>query len=123
MSEKEVKKQIITKNVENLNSATQIKGKKSKTRMMLVLIFIAVFTTVSYVQLRGSYLQYKEVGENFINIFYTNLTYKYAIMGINFIILYILIYFTNRGIKKGLKPFFEKEKIRLDSNKGIQSLF
>ena len=110
MSEKEVKKQIITKNVENLNSATQIKGKKSKTRMMLVLIFIAVFTTVSYVQLRGSYLQYKEVGENFINIFYTNLTYKYAIMGINFIILYILIYFTNRGIKKGLKPFFEKKK-------------
>ena len=31
-------------------------------------------------------------------------------MAINFVFLYIVIYFTNRGIKKGLKPFFEKEK-------------
>ena len=27
-----------------------------------------------------------------------------------FVILYFILYFTNRGIKKGLKPFFEKEK-------------
>ena len=31
-------------------------------------------------------------------------------MGVNFVFLYFVIYFTNRGIKKGLEPFFEKEK-------------
>ena len=51
-----------------------------------------------------------ELGENYVQTFITNLNYKYIIFGINFIVLYFLIYFTNRGIKKGLKPFFEQEK-------------
>ena len=83
---------------------------KNKTRMMIVILFLLVFLGISYIQLRGSFLEYKELGEQYINIFYTNLFYRYGIMGVNFIILYIIIYFTNRGIKKGLKPFFEKEK-------------
>ncbi|MFQ7076325.1 MAG: UPF0182 family protein, partial [Clostridia bacterium] len=64
----------------------------------------------SYIELRGSYLEYLELGQNYTNIFYTNLTYRYGIMAVNFVILYFILYFTNRGIKKGLKPFFEKEK-------------
>ncbi len=83
--------------------------KKSKTRMILVLLFIGVFAIISYVSLRGSYLEYIELGEKYIKIFETNLVYKYSIMSINFVILYFIIYMTNRGIKKGLKPFFEKE--------------
>ena len=85
------------------------KGKK-RTRMTLVLIFLILFIGISYIQLRGSYLEYKELGEKYINIFYTNMFYRYGIMAINFVFLYIIIYFTNRGIKKGLKPFFEKEQ-------------
>ena len=84
--------------------------KKSKTRMIIVLLFIAIFAICSYVSLRGTYLQYKELGENYIQAFETNLKCKYIIFGINFVLLYIIMYFTNRGIKKGLKPFFEKEK-------------
>ena len=84
--------------------------KKSKTRMIIVLLFIAIFAIGSYVSLRGTYLQYKELGENYIQAFETNLQCKYIIFGINFVLLYIIMYFTNRGIKKGLKPFFEKEK-------------
>lgn len=84
--------------------------KKSKTRMITVLLFVLLFAIISCISLRGSYLQYKELGENYVQTFITNLNYKYAIFGINFIILYFLIYFTNRGIKKGLKPFFDKEK-------------
>ena len=83
---------------------------KSKIRMILVIIFILLFILVSYIILRGSYLEYKELGEAYVQEFFTNLKFKYSIMGINFIFLYILIYFTNRGIKKGLKQFFDKEK-------------
>lgn len=86
------------------------KRKKSKTRIILVLLFLLLFAGISYIELRGSYLEYLELGQNYTNIFYTNLTYRYGIMAVNFVILYFILYFTNRGIKKGLKPFFEKEK-------------
>ena len=83
--------------------------KKSKTRMIIVMLFILVFAIITFINLRGTYLEYKELGENYVQAFFTNLSYKYIIFGVNFIILYILIHFTNRGIKKGLKTFFEKE--------------
>lgn len=89
------------------------KKKNSKIRMLLVILFILIFAIISYVQLRGSYLEYLELGESYTNIFKTNITYRYTIMGINFIALYVVIYLTNRGIKKGLKPFFEKEEIQI----------
>lgn len=84
--------------------------KKSKLRMILVLLFIAIFGLVTFISLRGSYLEYQELGENIAQIFFTNLQYKYTIIIANFVFLYIVIYLTNRGIKKGLKVFFEQEK-------------
>ena len=84
--------------------------KKSKLRAVIVILFIIIFAIGSYINLRGTYLQYKELGENYVQSFWTNLMYKYIIFGINFVVLYFLIYFTNRGIRKGLKEFFEKEK-------------
>ena len=85
-------------------------NKKMKTRVILVLLFIALFSVISYISLSGSYLEYKELGENYTEVFFTNLKYKYTIFGINFIALYFIIYMTTRGIKKGLKSFFDKEK-------------
>ena len=96
--------------VENVKVQTKPKVKKSKIRMFAVILFILIFSAVSYIQLRGSYLEYLELGQNYIDVFRTNLMYKYTIMAINFVVLFLIIYFTNRGIKKGLKPFFEKEK-------------
>ena len=87
-----------------------MESKKSKKRMIAVLLFIILFAIISFISLRGNYLQYKELGENYVQTFITNLNYKYTIFVINFIVLYFLIYFTNKGIKKGLKPFFEKDK-------------
>ena len=103
-----VKTEELSKTKENKTEV--VKKKNSKTRMILVIIFLLLFALVSYISLRGSYLEYLELGEKYTNIFYTNLSYKYGIMAINFVVLYCIIYFTNRGIKKGLKPFFEKEK-------------
>ena len=95
-----------SKKVENVKVQTKPKGKNSKIRMFAVILFILIFSAVSYIQLRGSYLEYLELGQNYIDVFRTNLMYKYTIMAINFVVLFLIIYFTNRGIKKGLKPFF-----------------
>ncbi len=120
-NKKKVKEQEITQEKEKNNATnlpkedknikeTETKQKKGKLRKGLVLIFLVVFAIIMYISLRGSYLEFLELGEEFVPVFYTNLTYKAIIMGVNFIILYFLIYMTNRGIKKGLKVFFDKEK-------------
>ena len=79
-------------------------------RRIAVLVFIFILLIISVINIRGSYLEYKELGQNYVSIFYTNLKYQYSIMGINFIILYIIFYIAGRGIKKGLKVFFDEEK-------------
>lgn len=81
-----------------------------KARAILVIAFIAIYLLVTYISLRGQYLEYLELGEQYVQKFITDIQYKYSIMGISFIFLSIILYFTNRGIKKGLKPFFEQEK-------------
>ena len=42
------------------NSTTK-DNKKSKIRMILVIVFILLFLVISYISLRGSYLEYKEL--------------------------------------------------------------
>lgn len=81
-----------------------------KMRAIIVIIFIAIYALGTYVSLRGQYLEYIELGEQYVEKFFTDIKYKYSIMGITFVLLSIILYFTNRGIKKGLKPFFEQEK-------------
>ena len=89
--------------------------------MILVIIFILIFLGITAIILRGNYLEYSELGEAYVNEYITNLKYQYGIMAINFVFLYIIMYFTNRGIKKGLKEFFDKEKKQMPKlpNKSI----
>lgn len=86
------------------------KPKKSKRRMLLVFAFLIILAIISYVSLRGSYLEMAEIGENYIEVFFQSLQYKVAIAGINFIIVFLATYITTRFIKKGLKKFFDDEK-------------
>ena len=81
-----------------------------KMRAILVISFIVIYALITYISLRGQYLQYSELGSQYLETFYTNIKYKYLIMAISFVIISIIVYLTNIGIKKGLKPFFEDEK-------------
>lgn len=86
------------------------KKKHYTKRVIIVLVFLVFFAIYSFISLRGEYLQILEIGENYTEIFETNLKYKYLTTGINFIILFFCIFFTTRTIKKGLKEFFDQEK-------------
>ena len=79
-------------------------------RKISVTAFIVVLVIILYIVTKGSYLEYKELGEKYLSVFKINLTYKYSIMVINFIIVFLIMYISNRGIKKGLKVFFDEEK-------------
>ena len=92
-----------------------------KMRAVIVIAFIAIYILATYISLRGQYLEYLELGEQYVEKFFVDMKYKYSIMGISFIILSVILYLTNRGIKKGLKPFFDQEKKELPKlpNKSI----
>ena len=83
---------------------------KKNIRTILVILFVLILAISMYITTRGSFLEYKELGEKYIEIFKTNTVYKYSIMAINFVITFFIMYFANRGIKKGLKVFFDEEK-------------
>lgn len=96
------------------NKTTQAeKPKKKKSRMYLVLLFLLLTALVMYVIYRGNYLEILELGENYLPIFWRNIAYTSITFITNFLVLFILIYFTNRKIKKGLEPFFEEEKRKM----------
>ena len=83
---------------------------KKNIRKILVIVFMIILAISMYIATKGSYLEYKELGEKYLEIFKTNTMYKYSIMGVNFVITFIIMYFANRGIKKSLKAFFDEEK-------------
>ncbi len=89
---------------------SHVDTKEKKSRVIFVILFLLLFAMLSYVFLRGSYLEYKELGEVYVQEFLVNSQVKYSVMFILFVCIYTLIYFTNKGIKKGLKEFFDKEK-------------
>ena len=98
-----------TKNTTNSNQKEN-KTKNKRSRMYLVLLFIALTAIIMYVIYRGEYLEILELGENYLPIFWQNITYGAITFLVNFLIIFILVYIVNRTIKRGLKMFFDQEK-------------
>lgn len=108
----------------NTNENNELKNtekRTKKTRRWIVLMFLVIALIVTYTIYRGEYLETLELGEQYLSVFWQNLIYEFATFGISFVIIYFLIYMTNRGIKKGLTPFFKQEKKQMPKipNKSI----
>lgn len=82
---------------------------KSKKRLLVVLSVIAIVLVVGYILFRGSYLEMREIGENYVSLYWQNIKYTTITLIANFIFIYFIIYYTNTKIKKGLKEFFDQE--------------
>lgn len=79
-------------------------------RRIMVILFLIIFFLFAYISFRGSYLEYKELGENYLQTFLTKQKYQYIVMLVNFVLVFFVMYFSGRKIKKGLKVFFDEEK-------------
>lgn len=95
--------------------------KNKNSRVVLVILFLIIFILSTMIIEKGTYLEYKELGEKYIQNYKINIMYKYIAKAVSFVLIYILIYFTNRGIKKGIKPFLEQDKVQMPKilNKSI----
>ena len=92
-----------------------------KLRVIVVLIFLVLAGIYMFIHLRGEYLNILAIGQNYIDVFNQTIRYQYNVMAINFLVLFFTIYFTTVFIKKGLKKFFEEDKIEMPKlpNKSI----
>ena len=98
---------------ENKNEENQIvkaENKTSKLRRRIVLAVFAIALIIFYVIERGEYLEIKEIGENYISIFWKNIAYMATTVIINFVLAFSIIYITTGRVKKGLKTFFDDER-------------
>ena len=83
--------------------------KKSAKRRTIVVLFSIVFIMIAYIMYRGNYLEYLEIGKNYIGAFTNQIKYRAITIIVSFIWIFGLMYFTNKRIQKGLKPFFSEE--------------
>ena len=86
------------------------KTKKHNTRKILVIIVSIIALIVGYAVLRTNYLEMKEIGDEYANTFYRSTIYYCFTFVINFVILFLAFFLTNKQIKKSIKIFFDEEK-------------
>lgn len=84
--------------------------KQNKGRKTIVTIVLILAAIILYIIERGQYLEIKEIGENYLPIFWQNLRNISITAILNFIIVFTVIYISTSKIKDGLKTFFEDEK-------------
>ena len=115
-NEENVKNEVNTNKTES-----RTKKKNNKKRMVIVLLFSIVLLVVLYIMFRGHYLEVLEIGEKYVQPYYKDVNYKIITIVLSFIWIYVLMYTTNKRIKKGLKIFCDDEKKELPKfpNKSI----
>ena len=106
----------VTEKVENKEqnkkeeTKTSEKHKQNKIRKTIVTIVLILAAIILYIIEREQYLEIKEIGENYLPIFWQNLRNISITAILNFIIIFTVIYISTSKIKNGLKTFFEDEK-------------
>ena len=98
----------------NLNQENEKESYKNSTkknrRKKIVLAVLILAMIIIYVIERGEYLEIKEIGENYVSMFWQNMKYRAIAVAVNFVAIFSLVYTTTTRIKRGLKVFFEDEK-------------
>lgn len=97
---------------EQTNETIKTKEKKKNNKLMIVIVFtfVIICALFSFISYKSQNLEIFEIGEKYLQVFSTNMRYKAYIMLANFVIIFLVLYITNKIIRKGLKQFFEQEK-------------
>ena len=84
--------------------------RKVPKRFFIGLAIVIVVLLINIISLRYDYITIKEIGQNYLEVFKQNCTYRYTIMLGTFVVSYIVVYSTNKIIRVGIKKFFQDDK-------------
>lgn len=93
---------------QKINSGFKKKNNHKK-RGIVVALFSLICILVAFVMYRGHYLEVLEIGEKYVDAYKSDIKYKVVTLVVAFLWMYILMYTTNKRIRKGLKIFFIEE--------------
>lgn len=101
--------------MENQNEETKTKENAGKKRniairyvvVILTILLVGLGLTITF---RAEYLNIKEIGEQYTDIFFKNVNTQLYLGGGIFVLTYWLIYICNKFTKHGLKKFFAEEQ-------------
>ena len=110
VSQEDIKRELHQANEQSKKKNEERKIKKGKARVYIVLTFVLLTIIIGYVVFRGQYLEILEIGEEYISIFWQDFNSIVLTFSINFVVLFFILYFNNRKIKKNMKTFFDEEK-------------
>ena len=94
----------------NKNIKEKTKKSRHTGRIFAVTLFCVLFVMIGFIIYRGNYLQTMEIGQKYVQSYKSNVKYRLLTIGVSFLWMYILMYITNKRIRKGLKVFFQEEK-------------
>ncbi len=86
------------------------KLKKIISRRSIVIMFFIIYALIILVSSRSGYLQYKEIGDQYVSIFFKNLKTGYIVFFVAFLLSYLTIFISNKMVRKSLKEIFDKEE-------------
>jgi len=112
-NQEKIENQELDKKQTEPKNNQKTKAKKLKTRTYIVLAILILFILGAVIAYRANYLEALEIGEEYIQTFEQNVKYRINIWIANFVIVFLMVYITNKLIKKGLKEFFDEEKKEL----------
>lgn len=99
----------MSENNETEKINTSPKKKSITIRYIVVLATLLIVSLGLTIIYRAEYLNIKEIGQEYTDIFRENVYNKLKLGGGIFIITYFIIYISNKLIKHGLKKFFDDD--------------
>ena len=102
----------------------KLKVKKLLNRKFIVILFLIIYIIAFTIGVRSMYLQYREIGEQYVSIFKKNLETQSIIFVITFVLSFLILFVSNLFLKKSVKELFEKEEKEVPklANKSISFL-
>ena len=103
-------------NIENKTVETKENNKKKRNiaiRNIVVFITLLVVGIGLLIAFRAEFLNIKEIGKQYTEIFFKNVNTKLYLAGGIFVATYLIIYISNKFIKRGLKKFFDDENKKM----------
>ena len=99
---------------ENVQKIENVQKKKNiAIRNIIVTVILFVVAVSLAIFFRADYLNIKEIGEQYTDIFFKNVNGKLYLSGGIFVITYLIIYISNKFTKHGLKKLFDEDKKEL----------
>ena len=84
-----------------------------RNRIAVVFLAMIIFILLMFISVRGEFLRYQEIGENFIKVFEARIRNEFTVFSTAFVIIFAVIFITNKISRKGLAVFFKEENKKM----------